>query len=236
MAISLQTSLKKLAVKGVDAVVHETPKAKATIILSHELHGSKDSPGCELLARDLTEQGYRVVRYGNSNSLKDAASQMQVTLKKVVNQTKSQYGGKIAVIGMSFGGSIALLEAAENTNIATIITLGSPLLPQILSLKKNQVQKNSFRMSGREIAYTQEFKNDVEAKDSLGAIKKITIPLMFIHGMEDDEVPFDHSKQAHKATVGKKELHPVSNTHYVEDLDTQREIKNLVENWLAKTL
>ena len=56
---------------------------------------------------------------------------------------------------------------------------------------------------------------------------------MYIHGMQDAEVQFDHSKQAHAATKGKKSLHPLPTASYSEE-EAKENVKNLTETWLSE--
>ncbi len=114
---------------------------------------------------------------------------------KVAEYTKRNFNNSLGILGLSMGGTIALLTlsqinpdalclwapAAKNKEV---FSKGIPSLPPDLNL---------FDVGG--IRVSKEFAKEVLSFDAFSEAKKYKKPALIIHGTSDQAVPFEHSKE-----------------------------------------
>lgn len=108
--------------------------------------------------------------------------------------------GKIALIGHSRGGGIAILTAAEDTRINKLVTWASVSdflfrnKKETLEIwKKNGVMHAKNVRTGQKLPMNYQFIEDLETNalryDIGKAMRKLTIPCLIVHGTQDEAVP-----------------------------------------------
>lgn len=112
--------------------------------------------------------------------------------------------GKLGVWGISMGGSTAIMAAAKDKRIATVIAVAPfTSLRAVLPGFSRTALVGAFD-SDEEI---QQFLDDASGEagfdpddaDALSAMKRVTVPVMIVHGQADEWVPVDHGRQLFEA-------------------------------------
>jgi pimeloyl-ACP methyl ester carboxylesterase len=104
-------------------------------------------------------------------------------------------GRKVVLVGESIGASMALMAAAEE-KVDGVVSIAA-----FTSTKAVARDILLFRM------FTPLLR---ERYDALGALGEVRAPILFIHGTEDEVIPFSHSERLYAAAPGKKEFLPVA--------------------------
>jgi pimeloyl-ACP methyl ester carboxylesterase len=171
------------------------------VILCHGMESNKESEKLVLLSRQLARRGVIALRFDFAYAGESSGKFEDITYSGEVEDLKCAYSllrarrsGKIAILGSSMGGTVALLFAAEERSIAGIVTIAAPIHPEefpkrILSSSEAQHWRDrGFTFyNGRRI--NRSLLEDLEKIDVPGAVKKITCPVFIIHGDDDKTVP-----------------------------------------------
>jgi dipeptidyl aminopeptidase/acylaminoacyl peptidase len=109
------------------------------------------------------------------------------------------------------GGTVALLFAAQDPDIAALVTIAAPVHPEafprrILSPKGLQKWRDrGFTLyNGRRLNLT--LLEDLEKINVLECARKIACPLLIIHGDTDEVVPVEEAHELNACASGKKKL------------------------------
>lgn len=148
------------------------------------------SQGCSVLAFD-----YR--GYGQSsgpgpseqNIFEDAEAALQylITERHIAPHN-------ITVCGHSIGGAVAINLASRHPDIARLIVESS-----FTAMRDAVLVKNIYRAFPIDQLLTESF-------DSLSKLNKLTMPVLYVHGDQDFDVPVDFSKRLYAATPNPKQL------------------------------
>ncbi len=110
---------------------------------------------------------------------------------------------RVAVVGWSFGGYVALLGAVRNSDLfqCTASIAGVSDLPKLL--------RNSRRFVGFETTREQLGRDNQKLKDDspLRFAKQIDIPILLVHGSADMAVDISHSKAMARALKRARKPH-----------------------------
>ena len=137
---------------------------------------------------------------------------------------------RVAVIGHSLGGAVALQAAAEDDRIATVIAVES------FSDLRTVAGERAFYLPGLlvERAFRYAEKKGVFDASSVSPVKaaaRIKVPVYVIHGTDDDATPPEHSRRIHAALAGPKKLLLVEGARHTQSL-ARREVWDTIEKWI----
>jgi esterase/lipase len=132
----------------------------------------------------------------------------------------------LILIGHSRGGGIAILKASEDDRITQIVTwasvsdfgsrMGSD--QEIAAWKKDGVKYVLNGRTKQQMPHNYQFYEDFKANEEHlhieSAVKKIQIPQLIIHAIDDPSVNYDASKSI-KAWNPKSELIPIADSDHV---------------------
>ena len=131
------------------------------------------------------------------------------------------------LMGMSMGASIALQAAPDEPRVRGVIAMApfSTLWLASYERKPYVMSDFTFRASVRRAEEIAKFKVDDVAP--VEAVKRLSVPLLLIHGEHDDETPPAHSQRIYAAaTTPKKQLLIVPGA-------THRNLLSTAEPWKA---
>ncbi|MCY7322377.1 MAG: alpha/beta hydrolase, partial [Phormidesmis sp. CAN_BIN36] len=101
---------------------------------------------------------------------------------------------KIVVYGHSLGGAVAIDLASQNSQIAGLIVSSS-----FTSMQQMAARDWKFRLFPIELILTQKF-------DSVGKVRSLKVPTLFIHGLDDVLIPVSIGKALYEAAPQPKQL------------------------------
>lgn len=176
------------------------PGSQRTLLFCHGNYGNisynterirfHHAQGCSVLAFDY--RGYGQSRGAGPNEAAifadaEAAWRYLVTKRHIEPDT-------ITVCGHSIGGAVAIHLASCHANIDRLIVESS-----FTSMRDAVVAKGIYRAFPIELLLTEPF-------DSMSKIERLTMPVLYVHGDQDFDVPLDFSKQLYAATPNPKQL------------------------------
>ena len=215
----------------------DTPRnAEALVILLHGFKGFKDWGFFPWLAEYLCDQHFAVCRFNMSRCgigddpqtfdrldlfADDTYSTELSDLRAIVRHSQSRVSLPTFLFGHSRGGGVAILAAANVPNLRGVITWSAIAHADpwdAVTVKQwrrdghfdviNSRTKQVMRMSTRVL-------DDLDARryDILGAVSRLQVPMLIVHGKRDESVPVRDS--AELAAAAKDRAHVVisSATH-----------------------
>lgn len=200
-------------------VLHRPQKKSfAGAILCHGRESNKESEKIVALSRALAKREIAALRFDFSYVGESGGKFEDITYTGEVEDLEAAYDfmrkrefREIAILGSSMGGTVALLFAAKNAEIVAVATVAAPAHPERFTsrlLTPEQVQR--WRGTGYTLYHGQRinlsFLHDMEKIDVLEAARKITCPLLIIHGDQDQTVPVAEAHELYELVATSKRL------------------------------
>jgi putative redox protein len=226
-------------------------KTDSAVIICHGFFGFKEA--FRIWGRILALRGFIVLAFdftGNGESdgfLTDGTISQEIyDLNSAINFLKKKYIiKKLAVVGHSLGGTVAMLAASKNKDIDCVIVLAPAA-----ELKGKKYRKYANMMADIweskglcEIIRCKKmrtldvnFIRDANNHDVVKAVKKVKVPLLVIHGDADSTIHMNEGKLVYdNAGSNKKKFHILKGVdHYFNK--RRWETSQLVTSWLKKWL
>jgi len=212
-----------------------------------------------LAAREFCNQGFVVLRFdfrgsGESEGLLEhtTISGEMEDLKAAVSwihKRKETLNQAIGVNGLSLGGAVAALTAAEDLTINTVSLWSTPatLSPESLKETMNEVlrepeaavdrlMKEGYLDLSSGDRISKEFVMSLFEHDISEAVSRIAPrPLLIVHGMKDPTVPAWHAQKLYEKAGEPKEKFLVEGAdHTFARSDWQTKVIEYTANWFKK--
>ena len=195
-----------------------TPKPHGAAILCHGMDSDKNSEKLVFLARALAAAGCWRCASILLTSASRAASFEDITCSGEMDDLRAAYAlvqnhrpGKIALLGSSMGGTVAVLFAATQPAIAALVTVAAPLHPEHFPRRMlTEAQLRDWRERGF-TTYNGKRLNvslleDLERLDPPQAARAVACPMLVLHGDADAVVPVEEAYELHGCLAGQKRL------------------------------
>ena len=191
---------------------------RGTVILCHGMDSNRNSEKLVHLARVLARRGIITLRFDfayvgeSSEKFADITYSGEVEdLRAACSFMRDRYAGKIGVLGSSMGGTVALLYAAEEPDIAALVAIAAPVHPEAFPRRiLNPEQLQRWRERGFTFYNGQRLNlallEDLEKIDVLQAARKVVCPVLIIHGEADEVVPVEEAHELNACLSGRKKL------------------------------
>ncbi len=187
-------------------------------ILCHGMESDKNSEKLIFLARQLAERGILALRFDfsyvgeSSGRFEDITYSGEVEdLRAAYELMRNRHSGKIAIFGSSMGGTVALMFAAAEPQVAALVTLAAPLHPENFPKRVlppaglERWRKRGFtRFNGQRLNVT--LLEDLESIDVPQFARKIHCPILILHGDADEVVPVAEAHELHGCLTNTKRL------------------------------
>lgn len=195
-------------------VVHEGT-ADQVLIICHGFLGSKEGGGRAVaLAEEVVKLGLSVVRF-DFTPLGPLTQQID-ELAAVAAFVRHEIGSRLVLLGRSMGGSAALSYAAtQPEGISGLCLWATP--SNLEETFRLVLQENYQRLLARKTvqvtdsygwnSLTSDFVRDFAGYDLLQAARLLKdIPVLVLHGTQDETVPFVQAETLYQQLGGRKEL------------------------------
>ena len=166
-------------------------------------HGSALNIGANIThARRFLRLGFSVLLvsyrgYGKSDGDFPSESQMYLDAQSAWDYLVEKRGidpGLIFVYGHSLGGAVAIQLAVNQPETGGLIVEAA-----FTSIADMARRSSKYRIFPIELIVSQRF-------DSINKVGRLTVPVLYIHGTDDQLVPPEMSKQLHDQTASAKQL------------------------------
>ena len=222
-------------------------RAGGAVILCHGMESNKESEKLVFLARALAQRGIPALRFDfsyvgeSSGKFEDITYTGEVDdLDAAYSLIHGRYPGRTAILGSSMGGTVALLYAAQQKSIAALVTVAAPLHPEHFPRRVlTPEQVHQWRLQGVTTFNGQRLNvsllHDLERIDVPASVKKITCPVLIIHGDADEIVPVSEAHELHASLANNKRLSILKGTdHRLSDPILMERAVNEALEWLTE--
>ena len=199
---------------------------------------------------ELSKIGFDVLRFdfsGNGQSqggFKHSTWSKQILeMEAAINVMKDRGADWIGLVGHSLGAAIALLTARKIDSIAAVCRLAgrtrssrptyflTPAQQETLTTN-GQVE---FTSRGRKLTITQAFFDDADSHDLVAATRSLTIPMLVVHGDQDEIIPVSEAYLAQDANPKRVKLFVVEGGDHMFSRPThQQHVGQTVADWFRR--
>ena len=179
----------------------ESPGARATVVLVHDLEATRADPehGLLHLTRDYVRRGLSVFMFdlrghGESAGRRDSLGMNErLDVQAAVAFVRRCTGAQPVVLhGFGFGAALAVAAAARNADVAAVIADSAFLtMRQYLRMRWRHVPAPLFALATVLARWL--FHADVDALQPVQSIAQVTAPILLIHNAGDERVPVAHA-------------------------------------------
>jgi pimeloyl-ACP methyl ester carboxylesterase len=202
------------------------------------LHGFADSRGGGAgIMESFRERGFDVVAYDSRAHGESGGEAVtygyfeKEDLRRVLDTLRP---GPVVLLGSSLGAAVALQLAAEDRRVSAVVAaetfsdLRTIVTERAPFFCPAGIVSRAIEHAGAEAGFP------VDAASPIEAARRITCPVLMIHGEADRDTGPDHTKRVFEALTGPKRLILVAGAGHSQSLqgDTWRE----VEDWIDATL
>ncbi|MBN1447150.1 MAG: prolyl oligopeptidase family serine peptidase [Bacteroidetes bacterium] len=230
-----------------DIHLPENPADSPVAIICHGFKGFKDWGGFPCAAEHLALKGITALRFNFSLNGVEEDFMNFTALHRFARNTISREledlgdildaiengdiiesdvdRTRIAVIGHSLGGGVAVVKAAEDHRIRGVVSWAGVADFMRWGKKTRQVWRQRGRMEIQNVRTGQTMPMDVVMLDDMeknvtrfdipAAGSRLTVPLLAVHGEQDVSVPIEEGKRIVKAApAGLATFHAIPNTDH----------------------
>lgn len=185
------------------AVVHDMGKNSPVVVMFHGFTGNhmENRFIFARLSRSLEKAGISSIRFDFRGSGDSDGTFEEMTLSSeisdaevVVGYAKDRFHGKVGILGLSMGGTVALLSA-PNLN-PDALCLWAPASKNAETFALNGMPKKvekTLDVGG--ISVSRGFVREIFTMNAFSSAKNYNGPVLILHGTSDPTVPFEHSQE-----------------------------------------
>lgn len=226
--------------------------SKKLVILCHGRLCTKDKFFLPALSKALSENGFACFRFDFSGNGESQGSFEESTITKEISDIKAvaDYFSKKrftihSIIGHSKGGVDALLFQVKHAKALSIVSIGALVNQEYETSKKyskaqvKELQTNGFfevKSNGKKFRVSRQYYFDrLKYGDISYGLKKISVPVLVVHGTKDKDTDFKNASLLYKALGSKSKLLAVNGAgHYFDKSVHRKALVDNVADWLKK--
>lgn len=225
------------------SVNHLKNEKEEVVIIAPGFFQSKETKTFKNIAKDLLNS-FDVISmdfrgHGKSGGLYTFSAKEADDLKTVIDYARTLYPA-VGVLGFSYGGTIAILEAARNKNIDSLICVSSPMASDEVEFVWWTPDAIKLGLKGLEfgagVRPGNPYLKKTRAIDAVASIA--SLPILFIHGTKDPTVNLRHSEMMHQRVMSAKKLKIFKDGSHAEEIYRQfpKQFIDEIKNWFFDTL
>jgi len=230
-------------------------KTDRIAVFCHGFLSNKNSKTNKTLTDILVPQGIATFRFDFFGQGESEGPFENITVTTALQQAlaaldlvKAKGYRKIALVGSSFGGLVALLAAAKKPKLSCLaLKCPVPDFPEMLKLefgdkgmaawKKTGTIPNVIPGASRRIKLSYGFYKDCARHSGYEAAKAIAAPTIIVQGNADEYVPLHQSRRLSEELTGKNVFVVLpSADHHFSNPEDFREMTTLLAQWVSDHL
>jgi len=172
------------------------------VIICHGMEASKEGTKSVQLATAIAAAGVNALRFDFSYVGESEGAFADLTVSGEVDDLAGAWDfarwralGKTALIGSSLGGTVALLFAAEQVDVAAAATIAAVVHPGRRARALPPAERERWRREGsydfNGMRLGTAFLDDIDGLDVLARVRTVRCPVLLAHGTADEVVPID---------------------------------------------
>jgi putative redox protein len=233
------------------AVLHhpECTPARGAVILCHGMDSNKNSEKLVFLSGELARRGFLALRLDfayvgeSSGRFEDITCTGELAdLQAAYAIVAARHDGKIAILGSSMGGTVALMFAAQEPDVAALVTIAAPMHPEkfpariLTPAQLEEWHERGFIFhNGRRVNAS--LLHDLECIDVPACARKVICPVLILHGDADVVVPVEEAHELHDCLRSAKRLSILQGSdHRLSNPAIMRRALDEALNWLIENV
>lgn len=211
---------------------------EAGVVLGHCFTCSRHTRILRAAGAALAKQGIMVLRFDFSGNGQSQGFFANSTFTKQIKEMraaiavlKDRGATRIGLGGHSMGASVSVLTGAATDNIQAVCAIAGRLTgpkPELFLTAEQQAQfsqdgATTFTSRGRKLQFTRTFVDDVKSFDLPAVLKGYALPLLVIHGEEDEIIPVETALTAQTFNSAKIRLEVISGADHMFSQATHKE-------------
>lgn len=213
-------------------VLHEpaASQSPSAVLLTHCFTCSKDYRVIVQIARQLSAQGFRVLRFDFSGSGESQGEFSESTLATNVSDlvaAAAWLGTRgltaAALLGHSLGGSASILAAALLPQVKAVGVIASPsssthlleLIPTLQSPEFHDQGGTDVTIGGKRVRITREFVEELKRHSLRESVAGLNRPFLVVHGTADRTVSIAEGEKLFSAARQPKSFFSVSGSDHL---------------------
>lgn len=218
------------------------------VILCHGMESSKEGDKSRALAARLAAAGCDVLRFDFSYVGESEGRFEDLTISGEVEDLagawqfmRRRIAGPLGIIGSSLGGTVALLFAAEQSDVAAVATIAAVASPGCRARSLPEVERARWRREGsydlHGIRVGVPFLDDIERLEVLPRLGAIRCPVLLAHGTVDEVVPCSDATRIAAAIGGGVALEEYAGAdHRFSDPQMRAAMLERIASWILEQL
>jgi len=224
-------------------IFHKANDKKEVVVVSHGFIGHKNKVYIKELCEKLERSDINSFRFDFSGHGESEGDYIKSTTTKEISDLRSvvdyfdNKGFIIGLVGHSRGGMDSLIESAHDKRIKFVISIAgmvytSGFIEKIFPAQKENILKgeNCYwweKTYCKRYPITLEKVRDLESYNPLAEVKKISCPILLIHGTRDKTIPIEGSKDLFKEANDPKEIKIFENADHC--FTNSEDLKEMIE-------
>jgi len=220
---------------------------RGAVILCHGMESNKESEKLVFLGQALAQRDMLALRFDFACVGESTGCFENITYSGEVEDLKAaflfmrtRYGGKIAILGSSMGGTVTLLFAAQSPEVSAVVTIAAPLHPERFLWRLSTPEElQHWRDRGFTLYHGRRINvsllDDLERMNVSDAAKEISCPVLILHGDRDDVVPVEEAHELCRYIPSAKRLSILQGgDHRLSDPSLMNRVVREAMDWLCE--
>lgn len=220
------------------------------VVAGHCFTCSRHTGVLRRICRELCMEGFMALRFDFSGNGQSQGQFEQSTWSKQILEMEAaialmQAKGAtwIGLAGHSLGAAIALLVARRMKTVAALCRVagrvsGTRPMHFLTPSQQDALTHTGlvgFTSRGRQLTLNQDFFDDADRHDLTAATRALTIPMLVVHGDQDEIIPVAEAHLAKAANPGMVTLSIIAGgDHMLAGPDHQRQVARTVAEWFSR--
>ncbi len=239
---SIPNELRNRHGERLDFTYHAgAPELSTLVVLGHGVTGNKDRPLLLELASQLAQTGIHALRLsfsGNGNSDgRFADSTVSKEVEDLGSVLDALPGWRVGYAGHSMGAAVGVLRASSDSRINFLISLAGMAHTAAFAQREfSGVTPGAGCMWDKpECPLSQAYLDDMaRVKSVTNAARQVRVPWLFMHGLADDVVPPQDSRDLFAVATEPKRLVELPEADHVFSDHHARDMASAVVAWMRE--
>ncbi len=236
--------------ENLKGIFHKCGTEMKIVIVCHGFTSTKEHKLVKGICSALEKKGTNSFRFDFSGKGESQGEFGKSTYTKEAKDLEAvlDYFGHMGfetpcVAGHGMGGVVALMQAANDRRIESAIGIAGITYPEriIERFGKDLVEKcmregeAEYMKGGKKFVLKKEFFDDALKMDLFHTIKKVNVPVLFVYGEKDEEVPLSQMQKLFEKAYQPKGLKVFDDAnHSFTKKEHLKEASELCATWAAR--